>query len=357
MIFFVLRLLLLPIEFLYRCGFFLVTRYKWIRGRTNNFPFKIISVGNLSVGGTGKSVFVSFLIDLLGADKSAIVTRGYRGAISASGKNRIINPEQALCLTWKDAGDEACMFVQGHNVPVVVGKNRAASCVLLSAWMTQPRRKISYVVLDDSYQNNDVVKQCEILLLDARAPFDNGHCIPVGRLREKDFSRADIIILTHADMITAQAREHVKQHLLKKFNQDRIFMGAHVPLGIYEKNEQYVNAVDAASMPFVAVAGIGSFDNFFHTLKQQKLSIVSCLQYTDHYAYAVHDVENIIACVEKNMAHGIITTAKDWVKIAPLLDQISSKNKPHFFVLRIGFEFLSSQEYACFYGAIQQYLA
>jgi tetraacyldisaccharide 4'-kinase len=178
------------LELFYQAGFFLVTRFKRYRGN-KSVPFKVISVGNLSVGGTGKSVFVQFLSKKLDRP-SAILLRGYK---RKNKKNILIDIDNKNKYRPSDVGDEALMFSQKLDSPIVVGKSRIKSVELLKKYCENKNKKIKFLLLDDGYQNFQLKKDCEILLLDARAPFDNNHCLPAGRLREKDFSRADIIIL------------------------------------------------------------------------------------------------------------------------------------------------------------------
>lgn len=349
-----LQRILCLIERIYCLGFRLVTAYKRWRGNKGPFPFKIISVGNLSTGGTGKSVVVPFLANLLGKEHVAIALRGYKGSVSHSGQSGLVADGQTIFLTKDQCGDEAMMYALQEKIPIVVGKNRAQSCALLQRWAQVQHKKITYVILDDAYQNFDVKKDLEILLLDARAPFDNGHCLPAGMLREKDCTRADLIILTHADAVDEQARQHIKHSLLAKFPPAHIFMGAHAPSGIFHLNEKEVDVTTLAEKKFLLTAGVGSFKGVLNTAQRAGIQIHGIKEYSDHYAYTISDLEQLFAKMYDFGCDGIVTTAKDWVKMQPLLSQWSDWQRLPIFVIRVGFEFLSDQEYDNFVIAMKE---
>lgn len=339
LIFWVLCLL----EYFYRAGFWAVTRYKRFRGGKGPFSFTTISVGNLSVGGTGKSVVVGMLVDLLGAQRSAIILRGYRGSAEKSGKSVMISDGQSLVHDASVSGDEAMMHAASHKVPVIVGPDRGKSGQLLEDFCKNQRR-IDFAILDDAYQNCTITKNIEILLLDARAPFDNGHCLPAGMLRERDYSRADIIILTHADEVSSQQLQHIKKDLLPRFAQDRIFSGAHVPAGIFYHNTVKLEPENLARKRFLVAAGIGSFNGLRATLERCGVIIGATRALNNHHDYTIQELEALVQEAQNHACDGIIVTAKDWVKISPLIALHAHLNSQSFYVIRVMFEFLSQQE-------------
>lgn len=326
------------IEYIYRVGFYLVSCYKKWRGN-KVFPFKIIAVGNLTTGGTGKSVFVPFLVDVIGKNRTAIVLRGYRGSISRSGKSALVTDGTTIFLTTEASGDEAMMYAQQEQVPVAVGKNRALSCNIIE---NLGYKNITHIVLDDAYQNHDVRKNFEVLLIDARKPFDNGHLLPFGHLREKDYTRADVIVLTHADQVTELQRGYIKRTMFKAFPPKHIFCGAHIVAGIYRCNVKKVDSNSIAKKRILLVAAVGSFQGVYDTVASTGVMISATKEFADHYSYTHNDVNNILTMMKNNNLDGVITTAKDWVKLAPL---VSHSNRENFYVIRIRFEFLSSHEY------------
>jgi len=331
--------LLYPFELLYRLGFHIVIAYKRRHGNKDPLPFKIIAVGNLTVGGTGKSVVVPFLVDLLGHDKSAVVLRGYKGSFEREQRAALVSDGTRILVTREQSGDEAMMYAQQLGVPIAVGADRAQACNVLTSMPS-----ISYVILDDAYQNYRVKKDIEILLLDARAPFDNGHCLPLGRLREKDYTRATFIILTHADKVDRTTLEYIKRVRLRKFAYEKIYEGKHASAGIYRDNKDRVEAAAVKSNNFVVVAGVGSFNGVVASVQQSGCNVRATQQYRDHHNYTLQDIHDIHALMHKTSCDSVITTAKDWVKLAPLLDQDKEMGRLPVFVIRVAFEFLSPSE-------------
>jgi tetraacyldisaccharide 4'-kinase len=310
-------------EFFYKIGFFLVIRIKKKFGQTK-ISCKIISVGNLSVGGTGKSLFVLFLTKKYFSKKmvGAILLRGYG---RAKKKSEAVEVSSVV----KNVGDEALMFASRAPALVVVGRDRVAS-----ARLAQRYKKIDYIILDDGYQNFQLKKDREILLIDARAPFGNGHCLPAGPLREKDFSRADVIILTHADEVEVGEIEKIKNNFLKKFDMQKIFTGKHA----------LVNGREIFEKKVLAIAGIGSFSGFINSVEKAGAMLVGTMQFPDHHFYTEQDVKNICEKAKGLGCDRIVTTSKDWQKLKFLVPE-----KNIFFILEVAFEFLTEKEESNFF--------
>lgn len=356
-------------EIFYRAGFACVSFIKQKRGGFSCAQLKeldsckVISIGNLSVGGTGKSVVVSFLYQRLAPKTSAIVLRGY-GREKKSRESVVVGPENFESTKFFLLGDEATMFVKKFSATVAVGKNRVASCKALARFCKRENKKINYIFLDDAYQNFQIKKDYEILLLDARKPFGNGHCLPAGPLREKNFSRADCIVLTHADEVLVEQLEKIKKILRKKiFSQttlsQKIFSGRHAVSKILQAEETNFEETNFEETSFeetkigqkifLAVAGIGSFSGFVASLKQAKIKVKKFLEFPDHHAYTKKDLANIIDQMSLSGCDGIITTQKDWQKLSVLFDEeVGEKNmgeqKKNFYILDIEFQFLSDEE-------------
>jgi tetraacyldisaccharide 4'-kinase len=315
------------LEFFYSLGFSVVIFFKKRRGFFDAKPFKVISVGNLSVGGTGKSVFVLLLSKLFAS--GAILLRGY-GRRNKKEKNILVH-RGMQGIDVDSVGDEAMMFLHQSSSPVAIGADRRRSIELLKEFCKQERESCRYVFLDDAYQNFQIKKDLEVLLLDARAPFGNGCCLPLGPLREKDFSRADVIVLTHADMVTSEKIIELQ----KKLFPIRVFSGRHAVAGVFvpDSNE----SVDLSGKRIFAFAGIGSFSGFLESLQKSNLTIVGQRKFSDHAYYKLSDVEWCVEEMERCGADMIVTTEKDWQKLRPLVCDY----KKYFYVLRVQFEFLT----------------
>jgi len=315
----------------YRLVFFVVMKIKKFFGNKKIDAFKIISVGNLSVGGTGKSVLVSFLINELTPLQGAIVMRGYKRK-SKTNKSLLLEPSTST--SWQEYGDEAFMMCNFLQVPVVVGGNRYESCNLLK----EKKQNIDFIILDDGYQNVQLQKNMEILLLDARWPFENGHCLPAGRLREKDLSRASLIAFSHADKISAEQRGNLRKQLA--FDHNKIFFGKHECSGIFFHNTGDDCKKFLAIKSVTVFAGIGSISGFVQTVKDQGLQVGKVIEFDDHHDYTLTDVKQLLSASDV-----LVTTEKDWLKVKQLLgsDKLTDK-MCKIYVLRVQFSFLSDAE-------------
>ncbi len=354
------------LEIFYKVGFACILFFKKKIYKSRSFPFKVISVGNLSVGGTGKSVFVQFLIKKfinkpshsslqsalmrdgglrLTGKKCAIVLRGYKGKNEKTGKSFLVSDGKAIFCQPDFCGDEAFMLVQNCKVPIVVGSDRAKSCNLLA----QKFKDLDIVILDDAYQNFSVKKDYEFLLLDARKPFENGHCLPAGRLREKDYSRANEIILTHADLVNPDVLDNIKNNLLLSFDKTKIFSGKHKVSGLFLLNSKKINLDEVKNKNLLVFAGIGSFDQFVQSVKSLDVEIFKTINYLDHHKYKTKDLKNIIKIIKDNNLHGAITTQKDWVKLLSLIKEREDWQSLPLFVLNISFDFLLEKESKSFF--------
>ncbi|MBX9830928.1 tetraacyldisaccharide 4'-kinase [Candidatus Babeliales bacterium] len=341
------------LEPLYRAGFFIVACY---RKKTGNKPvsFNVISVGNLSVGGTGKSVVVSFLGNLLVSRVPAIVLRGYGGSAAKQGVNVLVSDGKAMLCSAEISGDEAFMLAQSFAGPVVVGADRLRSCQLLEAWSKKTGNALKTVILDDAYQNYKILKSVEILLLDARKPFDNTHTLPAGRLREKDYRRAHFFFLTHADEVSTTFLQSIKTDILTGIDQKFIFAGKHAYAGIFFDNVGFDQTHNLSGQRCLVVAGIGSISGFEQTVANAGLVRANTLEFQDHHAYSVHDLEVIEKRAQSLQCFVAVTTAKDWVKLQPLIQE--KKSRMRWYVVRVTFAFLQMHDEQRFSHELAKFL-
>jgi len=326
-------MVLIPLSYVYRLFFFCNQWWRRCRGGKAVYPFKIVSVGNISVGGTGKSVVVPWLVRLLGEERCAVVLRGYGGRNERTGKSILVSDGQYLLSTPAIAGDEAVMHVLNLRCPVVVGANRARSCdLLVSAGFTG----VWWVVLDDAYQHHSVKKDKEILLLDGRKPFDNGYCLPAGHLRERDLSRAHVIIVTHADLLSGAGRRCLRVQLQQQAPQAAVFFGVHQPRGLYLANQASVEPGMLAAKRVGVFAGIGNPHNVQQSLEGLGLKDVLLYPLPNHHVYTPATLTAIMGWARASGIDALVTTEKDWVKVAPCLSLIHS-NGIQIIVLRVAF--------------------
>ncbi len=342
----ILFIFLCILEKIYLISFKLVSYFKKKSGN-KKVNFKVISVGNISVGGTGKSVFAQFLIKNL-KQNGAVISRGYgsnlKNNLIVSDGNKIFYPATVI-------GDEPFMIADKLKVPVIVGKDRFKSATILENHfkkisLNEKDKSPSFIVLDDSYQNFSLKKDFEILLLDARKPFENGHCLPAGKLREKDISRADAIVFTHAN-------NESSEELLSNSSSLPVFYGKHKVSNLLHLNKKNVDIKNLLSKKVLAFAGIGNFSYFLQSVKDLNLNVTKEIEYPDHYKFSEQDLKSILNSLKEDNCDCVITTSKDWVKILPLLEKIKNWQALPIYVLEIEFAFLTNSERIRFLGLVE----
>jgi tetraacyldisaccharide 4'-kinase len=273
--------------------------YKQEIVKTKRAPLPVISVGNISFGGSGKTPLVTHLMDFLFKKgyKPALITRGYRGRWEKKGG--ILSDGKRILGTWQDSGDEA--FMVASNIPragVFIGKNRMLSC--------KKARDSGFelAVLDDGFQHIRLFRDMDIVLYDSREQISLRE--PVSSLR-----RAEIILLEKG--LSNQEKESVKN----SFPQSAIFEYSVESKGFFKAGKKE----EEASQKFqgrriIAFCGIARPERFLALLQNEAIHPVDFLTFSDHYSYPLHSLEKISRKFKKLNADSLITTEKDLVKIA-----------------------------------------
>ena len=217
--------------------------------KKNKIPKKIkntfiISIGNITTGGTGKTPTTIFLSTACTLQKypNAILTRGYKSKISKKGgillskKNDIqpINYDEYSDQIWGD--EPLLMSYYLPNTPIGVGKNR-----LLNAINIHTKYRTRIFILDDGFQTYNIARDLDIVLIDATNPFGNYRCLPNGILREplSALQRANIFIITRTNMVNENTINQITD-ILKKYSTDvPIFKSIYEPVGYFNITEQY----------------------------------------------------------------------------------------------------------------------
>ncbi|KKQ48928.1 MAG: Tetraacyldisaccharide 4'-kinase [candidate division TM6 bacterium GW2011_GWF2_38_10] len=335
-------IMLCCIEYSYRWFFYV---HQYVRKHKKKYKVPnayVISVGNISVGGTGKSVVAAFLVDLLNPSACGVILRGYgkkdkQPALLVGDGKRIIT-------TVENAGDEALMAARNLGCTVAVGSNRKMAIQIV---YKNIHPHPVFFILDDAYQNHALVKDLEIVLLDATAPYGNGHCLPAGPLREKDLSRADCVFITHADNVVSHDLAKIKNDLQTKIPQALVVATKHVIKKIYNPYDIIFDNKEASGCTCLVVAAIGNFSHFLSNIKNCGFNIGGVCEYPDHHAYTRSDLIEIIATMKNTGASYVITTQKDWEKLGPLV-HMRDDYKKFFLITTVSIEFLSYQEYSFF---------
>ena len=290
--------------------------------RARRLPCPVIAIGNLTVGGTGKTpmaIHVAGLLQQQGC-RVAVISRGYRGLAEKAGG--VVSDGATLRMTAAEAGDEPyLMALLLPGVPVVVGRNRRrAGFRALAAF------GVDILVLDDAYQHLQLARDLNLLLLDQSAPFGNGRVLPRGVLREPAaaLSRADAVVFTRATGNVCHGSPATRLPGLGKgvplfCCRHRPYLSGVVPAGKRRMEAAAPRAAAAglAGPPTVAFSGIARNDDFIQTLSGLGVAVTAALAFPDHHPYSEEDLERIRRAARQTGARQLVTTHKDFVRLPP----------------------------------------
>lgn len=314
-----MRVSLAGLAYMYTAGLeaFLLPYRIGIR-RQAQLACPVISVGNITSGGTGKTPMTLRLCEHLREQglRVCVLSRGYHGAKERSAG--IVSTETSVELSAAQAGDEAHMLAQLlPGVPVLVGKDRRVTGAIA---IEQFRPDV--IVLDDGMQFYQLCRDVEIVLVDAHRPFDNGWTFPRGLLREppSHLGRADVVVITNSDRVSTSALDALHDVI------DSFAPG--VP--IYEACTRgtWVRALDrqehepAESIRDLRVGttcGLGNPDAFEDQVRQTGARIVYTKRFPDHYAPTMAEITKVISEARSAGARAIVVSDKDAVKLPPIM--------------------------------------
>lgn len=277
---------------------------------SRSFKVPIISVGNINVGGTGKSPTVEYLIKLLKNEyKIATLSRGYgrktKGYLEASAFSSPL-----------EIGDEPTQFKQKFNdISVVVDEDRVRALEKLE-------HEVDVVIMDDAYQHRQVKAGLSILLFDYNKVFMNDWMLPMGNRREpiSGLSRADIIMITKTPKIfSPMERRRVEAHLPNYMNIPIVYSYLKYAelKPLHESFEEKLFESLDKKTSVILLTGIADARLLINHLEFHKLKIVKHFDYPDHYNFATRDIEKVMN--EYNSIEGnnkiIITTEKDAMRL------------------------------------------
>lgn len=284
-----LRMLLWPLSFAYGFGvrgrLFLYER-GWFKRKRLNAP--VISVGNLTVGGTGKTPMVIWLAEkfLRDGKRVAILSRGYRGANGTSDEIELMKVRLQ------------------SRVSFGVGKDRFAEGQRLAS-----QQPVDVFLLDDGFQHLRLARDLDILLLDSSQQLGGESLLPAGSLREPiaAMSRANLVVFTRTET-TPGAIEAIG-----KLNQFPVFAAATRLLGFRQLGgaSTLLTSKEVGKGPFFAFCGLGNPEAFFRDLRNWELALCGQAAYADHHRYTEGEVLEIQAAGKRAGANAFVTTEKD----------------------------------------------
>jgi tetraacyldisaccharide 4'-kinase len=312
----------------------------------------VISIGNLTVGGTGKTPIVEKFARALqtGGRQVAILSRGYKSVPKSTGRNwlsrlrgtaddppRIVSDGNALLLDSLTAGDEPYMLAHNlKNVIVLVDKDRVKSGLFaIDKW------KVDTLLLDDGLQYLRLKHRLDVVLVDRQAPFGNEFLLPRGTLREppRNLRRASYIFITKS---TDESNEELVRRIRRYNRTAEIIECAHRPLYLQHLLTGERLPLDRLRDTFVgAISGIAAPESFEGGLRGLGAKLDLAKRYIDHHRYTAAELLSFInRCIRRDLEM-IVTTEKDAVRM-PLLSE--SEMKVPMYFLRVEIQILSGQE-------------
>ena len=320
-----LRKILFPFALLYGC-ITAIRNFFFDKGilKSTSFEIPVIAVGNLSVGGTGKTPQIEYLIRLLSSSyKVATLSRGYK----RKSEGFVLADVSANAET---IGDEPLQYYKKFpQIRVAVDANRTHGIQKLLAQMNPPE----IILLDDAYQHRNVKADLYILLTAYNDLYCDDFMLPMGTLREsrRGANRAKIVIVTKCPpTLSLEEKNKIKSKLQLKINQQLFFTFIHYEETVFSATEK-IPVSEIQQLDKVLLAGIAKPEPFFKYLKKEHDTL---MKFPDHHHFSDNEIAEIKAKATDKL---IITTEKDYVRI---VDQFP---KEQLFYLQIQSSFLDNR--------------
>lgn len=281
----------------------------WLKTKSVNT--RVVCIGNITAGGTGKTTAVMLAASKLsqGGIRTAIISRGYK---RSQKKNEVVVLFDRDLLNWQETGDEPYMMSQllaEYKVPVVVSSDRSAAAMEA---LKQFRSQV--ILLDDGMQHHRLKRDANIVLIDAKNPFGDEALLPYGTLREplSALKRANLVVLTHSDLISARDKEDIKDRIRLINDEIEIIEAVHKPDYFFDVINREKLPLSAVSGAAVAFSAIGEPSSFEQTLRNLGLDLKQVWRFPDHSTYTLEQMETF-ASLRGDLP--LITTFKDFVKL------------------------------------------
>jgi tetraacyldisaccharide 4'-kinase len=280
----------------------------------------VVSIGNITLGGTGKTPLVEWIAGFYRRHqvRLAIVSRGYRAQ------------EGTL-------NDEARELEQKlPDVPHVQNVDRVAG-----AQIAVEELETQLIVLDDGFQHRRLARDLDIVLIDALEPFGFEHVFPRGMLREPvaGLRRADVVVLSRADMIGPSQREAIRRRVERLAPRSLWAQARHVPRELINSGGAQVPLDSLKGLPVAAFCGVGNPAGFRHTIESCGYRLLEFREFPDHHCYSRTDLEDLAAWADQREVAAVLCTQKDLVKIG--MDQLG---RHPLWAIRVNIDFLVGQE-------------
>ncbi|MBI1368921.1 MAG: tetraacyldisaccharide 4'-kinase [Planctomycetes bacterium] len=258
----------------------------------------VISVGNLTAGGTGKTPMVIYLVQALGklGATPAVLMRGYKADPNVGSEERL--------LLGEALGD----------TPIITDADRARGAQLIG----REHPQVNVIVLDDGFQHRRLHRDLDLVLIDATNPFGYGHILPWGLMREPRgaLKRADAIIVTRCDQIDAPALDKLDATLKSITGQVPLAHASHHWASITDGRDQ---SVQTSGQSVIVMCAIGN-PRALIAQAEERFDVVESIVLPDHHHYRPEDLRRADQLAKQTGAAAVLTTHKDWVKLRTLIE-------------------------------------
>ena len=303
--------------------------------RVHEVGAPVLSVGNITTGGTGKTPVVEWLARAVVArsgKRVCILTRGYGRADER--RRILVSNGEALLADAHEGGDEPRLLAE--SLVGVAAVLSDADRVAAARWALANLHSEVFI-LDDGFQHLRIARDLDIVTVDATNPFGGGRLLPRGRLREaaEGLARADIIVITRAEDQSVDI-DKLRLELERLSGGRPVFLSktrTHGLRTLSETGMEEVVSINAQPQPFAAFCAIGNPDSFFALVKREGLALAYTRSFPDHHVFSQRDIEAIESQAMEAGARALLTTAKDAVKLRSL------RFKLPCFILEIKIEF------------------
>lgn len=307
-------------SFFYWLGYrFRFLIYRTGLAKSKKLRARVISIGNVTLGGTGKTPLAIYLGQKLKQKKIkvAILTRGYKRKKT---EMTALIEENKDKIHWTEVGEEPYLLASRlDDVPVVVSKDRGTSGAY-----AERKYGAEVLVLDDGFQHWKLSRDLDIVMIDATNPFGDSKLFPAGILREplSSLRRADILVLNKVDQISNKQN---LIHALRRYNQEAPIIESDYKINSVErwsdhssvnkKSSTLVELKDLKGRKVLAFSGIGTPSSFERSLELLEVEVLKHQEFSDHFFYQRRDILNLEKEAQKLGADLMITTEKDFVRI------------------------------------------
>lgn len=279
--------------------------------RRHRAAVPVICVGNLTTGGTGKTPLVAWLARLMAEEGSrpAILTRGYKA-------RRVCTAHHATKMGDAHPTDEPAELARAcPGVPVIVNPDRVKG-----AAEAVRSHDAQVLLMDDGFQHRRLARDLDIVTIDATTPFGYGHLLPAGFLREPvgGLRRAHAVVLTRSDQVCEEALGQIETRIRRIKSDLLIARAVHAPVGARRSDGDEIPLEELKGKKVFAFCGLGNPEAFFATIQACGCVLAGSQTYNDHHTYTDRNLADLYLTARSHGADLLLTTQKDWTKIAAL---------------------------------------